>query len=141
MVLVTAVTSKADGFKDDDLKLESDPSLSIALQELYPIVIACFLWGKQWQRKRVLFHCDNLATVYIINKGLSKSTAIMKLMRRLVLIAATCNFAFCAEHIPGTANIIADSLSRFQTHRFKMAAPVADKLPHAVPLPSQILFS
>ncbi|XP_002737621.2 uncharacterized protein LOC100376830, partial [Saccoglossus kowalevskii] len=32
----------------DKLLLENDPSLSIAFQELHPIVVACILWGKHW---------------------------------------------------------------------------------------------
>ncbi|XP_077864379.1 uncharacterized protein LOC102806436 [Saccoglossus kowalevskii] len=74
----------------NELLLENDPT-----QELYPIVAACFLWGKHWCCKRVLFHCDNLAVVNIINKSL----AIMKLMHRLVILAATDSFTFQAEHI------------------------------------------
>ncbi|XP_070549868.1 uncharacterized protein [Ptychodera flava] len=87
---------------DSNLRLDSDPALSIAFQELYPIVIAALLWGHLWARKRILFHCDNSATVHIINKGRSKSPIIMKLMRRLVLLAATHHFMFHAEHIPGS---------------------------------------
>lgn len=36
---------------------------SMALYELYPIVMACVLWGHLWACKKLLFHCDNLATV------------------------------------------------------------------------------
>ena len=46
-----------------------DEQTSMALFELYPIVMACVLWGYLWTRKRILFNCDNLATVDIITKG------------------------------------------------------------------------
>nr|XP_006822332.1 PREDICTED: uncharacterized protein LOC102808029 [Saccoglossus kowalevskii] len=121
------------------LKLETDPSLSIAFQELYPIVVASILWGHLWVRKRILFYCDNLATVHIINKGRSKSPAIMKLMRRLVITAASSNFMFQAEHIPGKINHIADALSRFQVRRFREAAPTAE--PTQCQIPSVVMFS
>ncbi len=51
--------------------------LSMAYMELYPIVVAACLWCGQWSRKRVLFYCDNKATVQILNKGRSKAPAIM----------------------------------------------------------------
>ncbi|XP_070572205.1 uncharacterized protein [Ptychodera flava] len=123
---------------DSNLRLDSDPALSIAFQELYPIVIAALLWGHLWARKRILFHCDNSATVHIINKGRSKSPIIMKLMRRLVILAATHHFMFHAEHIPGKLNTIADSLSRFQMQRFWDEAPHADPAPCQVP--SEVMF-
>ena len=118
--------------------MENDPTLSIAFQELFPIVVACSLWGHHWIRKRIVFYCDNMATVLVINKGRSKSASILKLMRRLVIIAATNNFAFTAVHIPGKFNIIADSLSRFQIHRFRQAAPHAQKDPCQIP--SVVMF-
>ena len=31
---------------------------SIQWKELYPIAIACLLWGQQWSGKKLLFHCD-----------------------------------------------------------------------------------
>ncbi|XP_033729979.1 uncharacterized protein LOC117319256 [Pecten maximus] len=67
-------------------------SVSIAYRELYPIVVACILWGRYWERKQVLFWCDNIATVDIINKGRSKALNMMPLMRKLTLCAAQNNF-------------------------------------------------
>lgn len=56
---------------------------STALLELYPIVVASIIWGKQWCRKQIVVFCDNNATVNIINKGRSSVPFINKLMRRL----------------------------------------------------------
>lgn len=56
------------GVWPDGVKLGTDDS-SMAYMELYPIVIAAILWGSAWSGKRILFHCDNQATVFIINKG------------------------------------------------------------------------
>ncbi len=55
-------------------------TLSTALLELCPIVIACILWGKQWSRKQIMFFCDNEATVNIINKGRSSVPFINRLL-------------------------------------------------------------
>lgn len=45
-----------------------DDPLSMALWELYPIVVAAMLWGHKWSGMRIKFWCDNLATVQIIKK-------------------------------------------------------------------------
>ncbi|CAG2244443.1 unnamed protein product [Mytilus edulis] len=37
----------------------NDKSLSMAFLELYPIVVAALLWGKEWKCKKILFLCDN----------------------------------------------------------------------------------
>jgi hypothetical protein len=116
-----------------------DSVFSIAFKELYPIVVAAVLFGRDWGQKRLLFHCDNMATVCVLNKGRSDSPAIMQLMRRLALIAAKSNFAYASEHVPGVENQLADSLSRFQLHRFRQLAPQADPLP--TPVPTDVLFS
>ena len=54
--------------------------------ELYPIVVASILQGKQWSDKRIVFNCDYQATVHIITKGRCKEPVIMKLMRRLTIV-------------------------------------------------------
>jgi hypothetical protein len=112
--------------------------LSIAFQELYPIVLAAMLWGKSWSRKRIQFHCDNKAVVYILNKGRSPCSAIMKLMRRLVIVATLGNFHFSAIHVPSKKNEIADSLSRMDFQRFRQLAPDATEQPCI--LPTEIMF-
>lgn len=116
--------------------LEHD--LSIAFLELYPIVIAAILWGSNWCKKRIVFRCDNSATVMILQKGRSKCKHIMQLVRRLVLIAAKHNFSFNAKHVPGVCNQISDSLSRLQELRFRRLAPEAQQ--HPMQIPSEVLF-
>lgn len=102
------------------------PSVSsIALFELYPIVIACLLWGKRWERKQILFFCDNEATVAIINKGRSSIPFINKFVRRLTWLSVTGNFLIRAAHIPGLNNQVADSLSRFNFQKFHLLCPGA----------------
>jgi hypothetical protein len=116
-----------------DLPKVGDPDMSIAFMELVPIVASIVLWHGSWSKKRIVFHCDNKATVAIINKGRSKSPTIMKLMRRLTWCAAKGNFVVHAKHIPGKKNIISDCLSRFQLERFHALAPEADRLPTRAP--------
>ena len=78
---------------------EMQEQTSMAFCELYPIVMACVLWGHQWSRLRIVFYCDNMSTVEITNKGRSKIPSIMKLMRM--------------KHIEGVKNNLADVLSQF----------------------------
>lgn len=66
--------------------------LSNALMEMYPIVIACLLWGNQWSRKRIIFFCDNEAVVNIINKGRSKVPFINLFVRRIAWVSVLGNF-------------------------------------------------
>ena len=43
----------------------------IAWQELYPIYLACWLWGSQWTSKRIVFFCDNESSFkFLIKKPL-----------------------------------------------------------------------
>ncbi len=88
-------------------------STSLALFELYPIVIAAFLWGKVWSATSIIIHCDNEATVHCVNKSRSHSPMLNPLLRRLIWISACDQFIITARHIPGSKNQIADSLSFF----------------------------
>ncbi len=108
--------------------------------QLYPLVIAAFLWGKNWTSSSILVHCDNEATVHCINKGRSHSLALMPLLRRLIWISACDQFIITAKHIPGSKNQIADSLSRFMFQKFRALAPEADPSPTPVPHYSQLIF-
>jgi hypothetical protein len=115
-----------------------EAGISMTFCELYPIVISAILWGNTWQRKRILFHCDNMGTVESINRGRSKSPQIMSLLRRLVLLAAEHNFVYSSQHLEGVKNGIADSLSRFQFQRFRQLAPTAAATPKTVP--AEVMF-
>ncbi|VDH99762.1 Hypothetical predicted protein [Mytilus galloprovincialis] len=53
----------------DDLNSPCEKKFSMAFLELYPIVVAAILWGHSWTTKRILFRCDNEATVHIVNKA------------------------------------------------------------------------
>ncbi|MCG8431274.1 MAG: hypothetical protein MJA29_08895, partial [Candidatus Omnitrophica bacterium] len=114
-----------------------NPDLSMAYLELFPIVVAALLWGDEWRGKKIMFHCDNMATVHILKKGRSKSIKIMKLMRILTMKAANCSFAVFSKHCPGISNSIADSLSRFEFQRFRQLAPDAE--PHPWSIPPEVL--
>ena len=91
------------------------------------------IWGEQWAKQHVLFRSDNEAVVHMLNKRTSKVPSIMHLLRKLLLVAARFNFSFSSEHIPGTRNIVADALSRFNWQEFYRAAPMAQSCPTHLP--------
>ena len=114
-------------------------SHSMSYMELYPIVVASLLWGREWERKNIAFMCDNEGTVAILQKGRSKCCNINKLMRSMVLCATNCNFIFTAQWISTKVNVEADALSRGLFHVFQATAPKAQRIP--CPLPAQIAFN
>ena len=98
--------------------------------ELFPIYLACVLWGPTSSGKRILMWCDNQSVVAIINLKHSKSPRIMDLVHSITLIN---NFTISATQILGLDNAIADSLSRFQIDHFRALAPTASLTPCVIP--------
>ena len=101
----------------------------ISFLQLVPILMALFIWTPQFVNKKLLIRIDNQALVFIINKGTSKLTFVMKLVRPMVLLLMSKNIQVRALRIPGVNNDIADSLSRFQLQRFRDLAPTEDQTP------------
>lgn len=99
------------------------PHLSIAHKELLPIVMASMIWGKYWAGKVVKFVSDNEAVVAVLKSLASKDMGLSQLLKCLVFTAATHNFWFTAQHLPGRSNILADALSRDDLHTFFLQAP------------------
>ena len=83
--------------------------LGMVYKELFPIVVACHLWGPTLSRLRIKFWCDNQSVVHIIQSGTSKDDKIMHIVRALYLITAQYNFRVCVCHVPGKSNRIADA--------------------------------
>ena len=85
-------------------------NILICFQELYPIVVAAIVWDREWTIQKLVFHCDNMGVVQVLNKGYSKSANVMKLLRRLTLVAATYNFAYSSRWVEGCRNENAEPL-------------------------------
>ena len=51
--------------------------------------MANFLWKERFEAKKIVFHCDNLAVVTILNSKTSKSERVMSLARPIVLWTLT----------------------------------------------------
>jgi hypothetical protein len=105
----------------------------ITFLELFPVVVALNIWGYYLRNKKIIFHVDNQAVVYIINKKLSRSPRVMPLVRKLVFACLEFNILLKSEHIPGYLNSLADSLSRCDFQKFRRLYPTADINPCAIP--------
>lgn len=99
---------------------------NLALLELFPILVSLEIWGERFRNRRVCFWCDNLGVVQAINSQTANSPPVILLLRRLVLRCLQLNAHLTARHVPGVANCLADSLSRFQWDRFRALAPEAE---------------
>ena len=113
-------------------------------KELFAVVNAVNTWGHQWAKQKILLHCDNEAVVEIWRKGSTRDTETMALVRLLYFCAARYDINVVITHIRGTDNCIADSLSRFQLHRFQVLAPGAQSTPDPIrawPTPSFLHLS
>ncbi len=86
--------------------------VSVPLLELRAIVRAAELWSGNWSGKRLRFRTDCLPVVFALNKGTTRMAAMADQLRTLSELAVLHQFEFCAVHVPGATNLIADALSR-----------------------------
>ena len=107
----------------------------ITCKELIPIVVATAIWGRHWQNSTVQVLCDNEAVVTIVNKGTTKDTECMHLVRCLAFIKAKFNVYLVASHIKGKLNTLADALSRNCLTTFHALHPQAVGEPKGIPAP------
>ena len=75
-------------------------------------MVACAVWGKQWQGKTARCLCNNAAVVAILCSDTSKHLLAMHLMRCLSFYSASYQLILAAEHLPCLLNTAADHLSR-----------------------------
>lgn len=81
---------------------------------MVPIYLARILWGKDWQRKRLMFVTDNVALAYSWQKFSSRHNGVMDMILRIYFVAALNNTAIKIQHLPGVKNKSADALSRLR---------------------------
>ena len=80
------------------------------------VMVAFRVWGPQWQDESIKVYCDNAAVVSTLNTGRTRDNYLAACARTLWLIKAKYNIKVIVEHIQGTKNIYADTLSRW--HHF-----------------------
>ena len=108
-------------------------SYSITVLETYPILALIVTFKNKLKNSRVIFNCDNLGVVSIINSQSSKNPLIMVMIRKLVLCLLLNNIKFTARHIPGKTNIICDLLSRKQVSEAELGYWGLNKTPTSIP--------
>ena len=87
--------------------------LSINALELVTVVVAAKVWGRHWQGRRIVVHCDNEVAVTVLNTGRAHNTFLLSCLREIEFLAARFEFEIRANHIPGVENRISDALSRW----------------------------
>ncbi len=112
---------------------------NIAIRELYPIMVAVYVFAEQLRDKHLVMYTDNYAVMQVINSQSSKCPGLMELIRQIVLVTLLHNIKFTSRHVPGVDNIIADELSRFQLDREELIAGGLHSEP--VPIPPALLPS
>ena len=111
----------------------------ITVKELLPIVLACAVWGCQWQGRTVRCQCDNAAVVAIIKSETSKDPLAMHLVRCLFFFTAGHQLTLLPVHLPGRENAAADHLSRNAWPSFMQLGPQAE--PHPTPLTDDLIVA
>lgn len=101
---------------------------SMPFLELYALVVAALIWGKEWKGMKITFRCDCEPVVKAIEKCRSPRRGMMHLLRILCQTACLSGFDFRAVWILGTDNVAADALSRYGfSQTFKAACPNATR--------------
>ena len=109
--------------------------LDITVLELYPIFVLVSMFGENLKNSTVLFHCDNMAVCYIINKLTSKHKFVMTIVRQLVWVLVKYNIDLKAKHVPGVDNIMCDRISRLQD----VSHLLGDMDAQRTPIPNKLL--
>ena len=86
--------------------------LTIVHLEMLNVVIALRTWAKYWQHTKVVFFCDNLAVVHVVETNRTRDEFLALCLRNIWLLAALHDVEIELKHIPGKENIEADVLSR-----------------------------
>src|SRR5207253_2880469 len=65
-----------------DFKITArSPRDSMALRELFPLILASYVWGPYFRSSFVIFMCDNMSAVEILNRGRSKIVVLNNLLK------------------------------------------------------------
>ena len=114
---------------------EQSKHFQIAIKELIPVMIASFLWGRNWRGYKITVYCDNEAVVCVLNNRYSRDCHLAHMLRILFFVEAYFQCKVEAKHIPGTRNTLADHLSRNRLDKFHAEHTNASTHPSHVPLP------
>ena len=94
----------------------TDKKLHITQLEMINVMAAVRLWAHLWSGHSLLILCDNAATVSVLQTGRGRDRILLHCARIIWHYSTAYDFRITVEHIPGTDNNLADSLSRYHTH-------------------------
>ena len=97
------------------------------------MVITAELWGKSWERRRILFRTDNQAVFATLKSGLCRDHHLAFCLRELALRAILKTFTFSTVLIPGKVNKASHAFSRLRFKEFKSIVPDANSASLYVP--------
>ena len=86
-------------------------------KETFAIVLAVWRWAPFWSGYRVVVKSDSQVAAALLNKGSSRCPVIMAWIRSLFWLKEYFSFSLFVEHIPGSINTLADSISRLDDVR------------------------
>ena len=92
--------------------------IPIMVKEMVPVVLSCAVWGPLLARKTVLIQYDNTGVVAAVKKGSAKEELVMHLLRALWFFVTYFDISITIEHIVGSANQVADQISRYNMQSF-----------------------
>ena len=84
----------------------------INIKETFAIIAAAYRWAPEWKDRSVVVYTDNMTARAAINKGRSTDDELSIHIRILYSMAHFYNFTIRCEHIKGSSNVLADSVSR-----------------------------
>lgn len=91
----------------------SDPVANITELEAANVVVAINTFvGEQHRGSHILIQCDNLSSVEVFRHGRGKNKVLLECARHLWMVQSILDVNITYEHILGSENIVADSLSR-----------------------------
>ena len=94
----------------------------INVKELCVVLLAARKWCYKWSNKVIHIQVDNMVTLFAINKGTTKNSVALSLLRELCAILALYNIVIKASYIKSKDNVMADALSRLDDPDFAMVA-------------------
>ena len=96
---------------------------SINWRELHAAVKSLASWAPQFHSRKVLYHIDNAATCFILNKLYTPVGDLMELVRQWCLLVEAHNVIVQVVYISTHDNTIADLLSRDRLEEAKALIP------------------
>jgi hypothetical protein len=104
-----------------------DKILSPTFVEFRAIALAT--WGHLCRGRRITIQSDSNVAVQTFQGKSARHPALLDLIRTILFIAASSQFALRLRHIDGKANVFADMLSRGQVQDFQKCQSSFDRLP------------